>query len=82
MTTTNSDQPTPTSFETNFRKLEELQRDLDNESITIDELVPRAKAGADAAAACFEVLRRSEEALVEIDKVYARIAGDTKGSGS
>jgi exodeoxyribonuclease VII small subunit len=60
-------------FETNFRKLEQIAGDLEKETVSIDELIPRAQEGAEAARNCLEVLARSEAALVEIDRVYAQI---------
>ncbi|MDD2765973.1 MAG: exodeoxyribonuclease VII small subunit [Opitutaceae bacterium] len=68
--------PTARKFETNFRNLEQLAADLEREAISIDELIPRAQAGAEAARNCLEVLNRSDEALVEIDRIYAKIVAD------
>ncbi len=69
-------------FEPNFRILEKLAKDLESESVGIDELVPRAREGANAAKCCFDVLQQCDKELVEIDRLFTSIAADNRGEGA
>ena len=61
---------TEKSFETNFRKLEQLSKELQEDSISIDELVPRMKEALTSIKICKEVLQETKVKLAEVSNEF------------
>lgn len=61
------------SFEANFKKLELLSQQLQENKITIDELVPRMKEALSSIQICKEILKETKIQLKEINKEFAEI---------
>ncbi|MCB0360391.1 MAG: exodeoxyribonuclease VII small subunit [Bdellovibrionales bacterium] len=61
------------SFEENFKKLELLSQELQDNKITIDELVPRIKEAVAAIKICKGVLNDTEAKLIEINKEFEEL---------
>ena len=51
------------SFEENFNKLEVLSQELQENNVSIDELVPRMKEALDAIKVCKSVLKETNSKL-------------------
>lgn len=56
------------SFEENFKILESLAVALQDNKISIDELIPRMKQALDAVKVCKDVLKETKHHLKEISK--------------
>ena len=70
-------------FEINFKKLETLSKDLDQDKIPVDELIGRVKDGAEAAKACFAIIKETEDGLANFEAVFAALAaGKTDASAT
>ena len=63
-------------FEKNFKKLEQLSLDMQQNAISIDELVPRMKEALGAIKICKQVLKQTKSQLVEISKEFEEIKED------
>ena len=61
-------------FEVNYRKLELLSQELQNDRVSIDELVPRIKEALSAIKVCKDVLQETKSQLVKIDAEFAELA--------
>lgn len=61
---------TKKEFETNFSKLEELSEQLKDNTLSIDELVPRMKEALASVRICKEVLKNTEAQLEEISMEF------------
>ena len=61
------------SFEENYRNLENLSVELQENKVTIDELVPRMKEALASIKVCKEVLKATKSQLTEINKEFAEI---------
>ena len=48
------------SFEANFKKLEELSQELQDNKVSIDELIPRMKEALSAIKICKDVLKETK----------------------
>lgn len=69
------------AFEENFGKLEQLAQELQENKISIDDLVPRMKEALGAIKVCKEVLRETESQLSEISAEFGQLeAGVEKDS--
>ena len=60
-------------FETNFRKLETLATELQENKISIDQLIPRMKEALSAIKVCKEVLQETRSQLSEINSEFAEV---------
>ena len=58
------------SFEENFKKLELLSQELQDNKVPIDKLVPRMKEAVSAIAVCKKVLQETKSQLDEIGKEF------------
>ena len=58
------------SFEQNFKKLEVLSQELQENKISVDELVPRMKDAVSAIRVCKDVLKETKAQLKEISKEF------------
>ena len=68
-------------FEDNFKKLEMLSQQLQENKVPIDELVPRMKEALDAIKVCKEVLRETRSQLKEINKEFEELAPQEESEG-
>ena len=62
---------TSEGFEENFKKLEKLSQELQENKISVDQLVPRVKEALSAFKVCKEVLKETESQLSEISSEFA-----------
>ena len=69
-------------FEANFRKLEQLSQDLQENKVTIDELVPKMKDALGSIKICKEVLKETQAQLKEINKEFSELSSDSEGKNS
>ena len=61
---------TEKSFEANFKKLEQLSKELQEDSISIDDLVPRMKEALESIKICKEVLQETKIKLTEVSNEF------------
>ena len=61
------------SFEENFRKLEKLSQELQENCITVDELVPRMKEALIAIKVCKDDLKETKTKLTEVTTEFKEI---------
>lgn len=61
------------SFEINFKKLEQLSQELQENKISIDELVPRMKEALASIQICKKVLQETKSQLKEIGDEFAEL---------
>jgi exodeoxyribonuclease VII small subunit len=61
-------------FEDNFRKLEQLSVELQENRISIDALVPRMKEALEAIKVCKNVLKETRAQLKEINNEFSELA--------
>ena len=59
------------SFEENFRTLEKLSQELQENKVSIDQLVPRMKEAIGAIKVCKVVLKETKSQLNEIQSEFA-----------
>ena len=76
MSTKKSDQP----FEDNFRKLELLSQELQENKVSIDQLVPRMKEALQSIKVCKEVLKETKSQLTQINAEFEDLGGVSNGS--
>lgn len=69
-------------FEANFKKLEQLSQDLQENKVTIDELVPKMKDALGSIKICKEVLKETQAQLKEINKEFSELSSDSEGKNS
>ncbi len=62
------------TFEVNFKKLEKLSVELQENKISIDELVPKMKEALGAIKICKEVLKETKLQLKEISSEFAELS--------
>ncbi len=60
-------------FQTNFDKLEKLSTELQENKVSVDELVPRMKDALEAIQVCKEVLKNTKSKLSEINKEFEEL---------
>lgn len=60
-------------FEENFKKLESLAQELQDNKVTIDQLVPRMKEALSAIKVCKDVLKETKSQLKEINQEFATL---------
>lgn len=63
-------------FEANFKKLEQLSQDLQENKVSIDELVPKMKDALGSIKVCKEVLRQTKSQLKEINDEFSELSAD------
>ena len=63
-------------FEANFKKLEQLSQDLQENKVTIDELVPKMKDALGSIKVCKEVLKETQTQLKEINKEFSELSSE------
>lgn len=61
-------------FELNFKKLEMLSQQLQNNEVSIDQLIPRMKDALSAIRVCKDVLKATKVQLKEIDSEFEQLA--------
>lgn len=64
------------NFEENFRKLEALSEELQENRVSIDDLVPRIKEALSAIKVCKGVLKETKSQLNEISSEFAELSED------
>ncbi len=69
------------SFEENFRKLELLAQELQENKVSIDELVPRMKDALGAIKVCKEVLQETKSQLKQISEEFSNLESLTGNEG-
>lgn len=57
-------------FEENFRKLESLAQELQQNRIAIDELIPKMKDALSSVKICKEVLKKTKSQLTELQSEF------------
>lgn len=62
----NIDEKTVVSFEENFKLLETLAQELQENKVSLDELVPKVKKASEAFKVCKEFLKETKEELTKI----------------
>lgn len=65
---------TSKSFEANYRKLEQLSQQLQNNQVSVDELVPRMKEALSAIRICKEVLKETKVQLQQIGAEFEEVS--------
>jgi len=63
-------------FEENFRKLELLSQELQENRLSIDELVPRMREALSAIQACKEVLKETKLQLHQISGEFVQVGAE------
>ena len=66
-------------FEENFRRLEALAQELQENKVSIDELVPRMKEALSAIKVCKDVLKETKSQLKQINDEFGTL--ETLSSG-
>ena len=66
-------------FEANFKKLERLSQELQENKISIDELVPKMKEAVQAIKICKEVLKETKSQLQEITSEFVETGSAKEG---
>lgn len=61
------------SFEEHYRKLEGLSNDLQQQKVTIDELIPRMKEALQSIRVCKGVLAKTKSQLVQIQAEFEEL---------
>ena len=75
-----ADKKEPRQFETNFKKLEVLSQELQENKISVDQLVPRMKEALSAIKVCKDVLKETKSQLNEISKEFSELEQAETGS--
>lgn len=63
-------------FEQHFKQLEKLSSELQDNKVSIDELVPRMKAALDSIKVCKTVLKETKSQLHEITAAFREMEAD------
>ncbi len=58
------------NFEENFQKLEDLSKELQEDNISIDELIPRMKEALESIKICKDILKDTKIQLTKISKEF------------
>lgn len=66
------------TFEENYKTLERLAEELQENQISVDELVPRVQTALAAFKVCRGVLKETESKLSEITAEFATLAQESK----
>ena len=61
------------TFEANFKKLEQLSQQLQEQKISVDDLVPRMKEALEAIKVCKEILKETKSQLKEINQEFVEL---------
>ncbi len=61
------------SFEENYKRLESIAQELQENRISIDQLVPKTKEALGAIKICKEVLRETKSQLKEIQQEFLEL---------
>jgi exodeoxyribonuclease VII small subunit len=61
------------TFEENYRKLELLSQELQENKLSIDELVPRMKGALEAIKACKQVLGETKVQLQQVSEEFEKV---------
>lgn len=64
------------TFEANFKKLEALSQELQENKVPIDDLIPRMKEALQAIRVCKEVLKETKSQLKELSAEFQEISSD------
>ncbi len=67
-------------FEKNFKKLEKLSHELQENRISVDQLVPRMKEALSSIKVCKDVLKETKSQLNEISKEFTDLEDATDDS--
>ncbi len=62
------------AFETNFRKLEELSQELQENKVSIDQLVPRMKDALESIKVCKDVLKETKSQLTQVNEQFEELS--------
>lgn len=60
-------------FEQNFKKLETLARELQDNKVTIDELVPKMKEALSSFKICKDVLKATRSQLTQLSAEFVEL---------
>lgn len=66
------------TFEANFKKLELLSQQLQENKISIDELVPRMKEALSSIKVCKGILKETKSQLKEIHQEFSELESDSE----
>jgi exodeoxyribonuclease VII small subunit len=61
------------TFEENFRQLELLSQELQENKVSIDQLVPRMKDALESIKLCKEVLKETKSQLTQINSEFEEL---------
>jgi exodeoxyribonuclease VII small subunit len=61
------------SFEENYRTLETFSQDLQQDKVSVDQLVPRMKEALGAVKVCKNVLKETQSQLEKISNEFSEI---------
>lgn len=61
------------NFEENFKKLELLSNELQQNKISIDELIPRMKEALSAIKVCKQVLKETKSQLTQMSAEFVEV---------
>jgi exodeoxyribonuclease VII small subunit len=61
------------NFEANFKKLEQLSKELQEDGISIDDLIPRMKEALTSIKICKEVLQETKIQLTEVSNEFKEL---------
>jgi len=64
------------SFENNFKKLEALSQELQDNKVPIDALVPRMKEALEAVKICKDVLKNTKVQLNQLSAEFAELGSE------
>ena len=70
---TNKEKTKIGEFERSFALIEQLALELQNNEISIDELVPRMKEALEAIKICKSVLKKTEAQLIELEAEFTQL---------
>lgn len=70
-TETTKSSKTDKTFERSYKVLEKLAQELQSNSVTVDELVPRMKEAAEAISICKEILKETDSQLKRISAQFS-----------
>ncbi|MCC6932476.1 MAG: exodeoxyribonuclease VII small subunit [Deltaproteobacteria bacterium] len=60
-------------FEENYKKLEKLAQELQENNISIDDLVPRMKEAVESIKICKEILKETKAQLTEVSSEFSEL---------
>lgn len=65
-------------FEENFKKLEKLSQELQENKISVDDLIPKMKEALSAIKVCKEVLKETKSQLKEISSEFSEVSSTSE----